>query len=65
MLVSLIMNLQNRGGGPTPPTDSGDGGFVNMGNKKEEEEMELKLRRMKQEEDDFVMILSQWVVNNN
>jgi len=69
MLVSLIMNLQNRGGTPPTPTDEGGDGFYPQpqqgGRSKEQEEMEQRIKRLRQDDEDFIMILSQWVVNNN
>lgn len=57
--------MQNTGRRPTPP-DAGDGGYsMTEPTDKNKEQRELMIKRMKQDEEDFIIILSQWVVNNN
>ena len=64
------MNLQNTGRKPVPPDEGGGDGFSQYeagryNENKEREENELRRKRIAIDEEDFIMMLSQWVVNNN
>jgi len=60
------MNLMGGRVVPPTPTDGGDGFYPQpQGRHHEDEQRELMIKRMKQDEEDFVMILSNWIVNKN
>jgi len=62
------MNLMGGRVVPPTPTDGGDGFYPQPQGRhhdREKEEREQRIKRTMQDEDDFIMILSQWIVNNN